>query len=172
MPGIPTETPDTKAPAASAAGIANIAPTETPTARATVAALFSIQRERSNQSTARNAPVHAIHARTAAIQPTTANAQEDAATALHAIRAKPTAIRTFAVFFQISRSRSVFESAAPDRPSDCLAGRAHESDAAPFGRSKFSSFLKMAMGRYCGYPTNLSPAVMKTQEKFRKSVPL
>lgn len=89
--------------------MAKIAPTETPTARATVAAFFSIQRERRSQSTARNAPVPAIQARMAAIQPTTANAHEDAATALQAMSAMPTPIRTFAVFCQISRRRSVFE---------------------------------------------------------------
>lgn len=106
---IPTGAPDANASAASAAGIANIAPTETPTAKATVAAFFWIRRERRSQSTVKNAPVPAIQARTAAIQPATANAHEDAATALHAMSAKPTAIRTFAVFFQISRRRSVLE---------------------------------------------------------------
>ncbi|MFB0965264.1 MAG: hypothetical protein QMC36_06335 [Patescibacteria group bacterium] len=102
-----------KTPVASAAGTANIAATETPTARATVAAFFSIQRERSNPSTARNAQVPAIQARTAAIHQTTASAHEDAATALQAINAKPTAIRTFAVFFQVSRRRSVLEDGFP-----------------------------------------------------------
>lgn len=109
--GIHADVPEKKTSAASTAGMAKIAPTETPTASATVAAFFSIQRERSNPSTARNAPVPAIHARTAAMQPTTANAHEDAATALQAMIAMPTPIRTFAVLCQISRRRSVFESA-------------------------------------------------------------
>lgn len=138
------DAPATKTSAASAAGTANIAATETPTASATVAAFFLIQRERSNPSTARNAPVPAIHARTAAIHQTTANAHEDAATALHAIRAKPTAIRTFAVFFQLSRKRAIGESASEARLNI------------------------LAMAGAWGYAKNLSPPRTKTQEKFRK----
>lgn len=111
-PGTCVEIQDVKTSAVSAAGNDIIAATETPTASATVAAFFWIPRERSIPSTARNAPVHAIHARMAAIQPTTANAHDDAATALQAIRAMPTPIRTFVVFCQISRRRSVFERTA------------------------------------------------------------
>lgn len=138
------DAPATKTSAASAAGTAKIAATETPTASATVAAFFLIQRERSNPSTARNAPVPAIHARTAAIHQTTANAHEDAATALHAIRTKPTAIRTFAVFFQLSRKRAIGESASEARLNI------------------------LAMAGAWGYAKNLSPPRTKTQEKSRK----
>lgn len=120
--GVGTDVPDagTAAPiekdsAASAAGTANIAATETPTARATVAAFFLIPRERSSPSTARNAHVPAIHARTTAIHQAMANAHEDAATALHAISAKPTVRRTFAVLLHVSRKRATGDSVGARR---------------------------------------------------------
>ena len=162
--GVCVEIQDAKTSAASAAGNDMIAATETPTASATVATFFWIPRERSSPSTVRNAPVPAIQARNAAIQPAMANAQVDAATALPAKRAIHTPTRTFVVFCQISRRLSVFESAVETFVSSADE-RVRGKSVLPEGKK---SAIAAMVVKHTDTLSTLSAATTKTQEKTRK----